>query len=243
MCHAGRPVEEDIAVQQRQLYLTDTYLDSVRTRVLRAGAGGEEHWVILSENIFHPQGGGQPRDRGTVDDVPAVPRRDPSDGLVVLDVAAIGREIRTGDEVTASIDIGLRRLHAALHTAGHVVDSLMRRLGYKYIANNHFPGQASVDYTLDTSVDKARLHEALTDGIAEAVMARLPVTAGERDGLRAVTIESLGTEPCGGTHVPHLGAIQGLRIRSIKTKGNRLRVGYDAAHLPVLPNRTAREAG
>lgn len=227
---------------QRQLYLTDTYLNSVRTRVIRARADGDGHSVILSENIFHPQGGGQPSDRGTVDDVPAVPRRDQSDGLIVLNVTA-EREMRPGDEVTASIDIELRKLHAALHTSGHLVDSLMRQLGYRYIANNHFPGQASVEYALDADIDKESLHQALTEGIAQAIAAQLPVTAGTRDGLRTITIESLGTEPCGGTHVPHLGALGNLRIRSIKAKGSRLRIGYDAAHVTGLPDRGSPRTG
>eukprot|EP00952_Eustigmatos_sp_NYUAD-ZCMA_P014624 56787-Eustigmatos_ZCMA.PRE.1 len=50
-----------------RLYLNDTYLftgDAAVVAVDDKGSTDEEVTVILSRSVFHPQGGGQPTDRG-----------------------------------------------------------------------------------------------------------------------------------------------------------------------------------
>ncbi|GAA2879080.1 alanyl-tRNA synthetase [Nonomuraea rubra] len=214
---------------QKQLYLSDTYLLDVVTQIVDADRSAP--WVTLNDNIFHPQGGGQPSDQGTVDGVNARPRR-AGDSVVVLDLDCAPEDApRVGDMVTVSIDPGLRRLHAALHTAGHLIDALARRFGLCHVGNSHFPGQARVEYLLDgREVAKEGLAEFLEEGIAAAIREELPVTSSSHEGQRAVTIRGLGTDLCGGTHVPHLGMLAEVTIRSIKAKSGRLRIGYDAAH-------------
>jgi Ser-tRNA(Ala) deacylase AlaX len=213
--------------------MADTYLGSVRTEVIAAGAGPDRPWVALADNIFHPQGGGQPSDKGTVNGIPVFPRRGDEGSEVVLDFSESEPGLHEGDAVTANIDMEARKQHAALHTAGHLIDAVMRQLGYRHVANNHYPGQARVEYLADSEVDKDWLAGVLSHRTAEAIAAGLRVTASSQDSIRLITIESMGSDPCGGTHVPDLLALQDLRIRSVKIKGNRLRVGYDAAHAPM----------
>ena len=220
---------------QQQLYLVDTYLMEHGTTV--AGSGRTEDgraWLALAENIFHPQGGGQPNDDGTVDGRAATPRRDEADRqLVVLDLGGEQAPPDPGSPVTARIDPAVRRLHAALHTAGHLVDAIVRPLGFEHAGNSHFPGQARVDYRVgDAQPDREELTARIDAQLAEAVAAALKVTSQVRDGLRTVSIDGLNTEPCGGTHVPDLGALQGVALRSIKIKAGVMKVGYTAEHRP-----------
>jgi Ser-tRNA(Ala) deacylase AlaX len=207
------------------LYLLDTYQAEITTAVIHAQPG----WVAVADNIFHPQGGGQPSDRGTVDGVAASPRWDDAGEAILLQLDG-DHAFRPEQNVTVRIDPELRKLHAALHTAGHLIDAIVRRMGYTHAANNHFPGQSRVEFRVDGDVDKTALTERLEAEIAAAVDKCLPVTAETTDGVRRITIDSLGTDPCGGTHVPHLGALRDVRVRSVKTKGGRLKVGYHAEH-------------
>jgi len=222
-------------VHQRQLYLEDTYLAAIATTVVAGGDLDGRPWVRLRDNIFHPQGGGQPADTGALGPWTARPRRDPEDpSWVVLDLHGPDGARPDASEVVTTIDLDLRCRHAALHTAGHVIDALMQRRGFRHVANNHFPGQARVEYDLQgQGFDPETLHVELTAGLEEAIAARLTVRAQVADGMRTVTIDGLGTEPCGGTHVPDLGRLAATAIRSLKVKGGRLRVGYTAEHVPL----------
>jgi Predicted metal-dependent hydrolases related to alanyl-tRNA synthetase HxxxH domain len=224
-------------ILQRHLYLSDTYLTRVVTTVTRVGRGAGGPWILLDDNIFHPQGGGQPSDRGTVDGIPAVPRREGGTDVVLELDCAEDRLPEPSAKVTAEIDADLRRLHAALHTAGHLIDALTRRrYGLRHAANSHFPGQSRIEFHLDgRELDRDGLAERLQEEIAEAIAARLAVTASAGAERRSVEIEGLGGDPCGGTHVPHLGLLRDVRIRSVKVKSGRLRIGYDAAHAEEPP--------
>ena len=52
-----------------------------------------------------------------------------------------------GQRVSTRVDRELRLRHAALHTAGHLVEAAGRDLGWELAGNNHFPGQARIEFT------------------------------------------------------------------------------------------------
>src|SRR4051794_34255676 len=60
---------------QRLTYLDDTYLTEVECLVVAVEPAGE---LRVDVCLFHPQGGGQPADRGWIDGVEVAPVRDPS---------------------------------------------------------------------------------------------------------------------------------------------------------------------
>jgi Ser-tRNA(Ala) deacylase AlaX len=225
---------------QHQLYLSHTYLGETVTTALDAGRGDDGRpWVALADNIFHPQGGGQPSDTGTVNGLPVRARRD-AGGLVVLDLLDEADE-RSADtrwadlpqdtKLNAGIDMEQRKLHAALHTAGHLLHAFVGALGYQHAGNSHFPGQARVDYRVEgAEVDREALTARIEEHFAQTVQAGLQVNAEVRDGVRIVSIEGLGGEPCGGTHVSDLSCLRSLSVRSVKVKGGLMKIGYTAAH-------------
>ncbi|MFE1770625.1 alanyl-tRNA synthetase [Streptomyces sp. NPDC059008] len=223
---------------QHNVYLTQTYTYEAKSRILSSASSAAGIRLALVDNIFHPQGGGQPSDRGWVDDIPASPVRDPESGWVYVDlVPESGNDdlgFSEGRVVTAAIDAEQRRLHAALHTAGHLVDALIRPFGVRHVGSNHFPGQARVEYELEgAEVDKQHLADSLREGVAKAIAQGLPISSGECDGRRTITIEGLATEFCGGTHVTDLSCLTDVSIRSVKIKSSRLKVGYEAVHVAL----------
>ncbi|MFC1421426.1 hypothetical protein [Streptacidiphilus cavernicola] len=273
---------------QHHLYLSDTYLDETTTTPLATGQAEDGRpWVALTDNIFHPQGGGQPNDTGTLNGHPVRIRRHAD--LVLLephdthhqphtdgqpdtsarcntngqhdtdhplatgwsdtnDPLGSGGRPETGDArqsgngrwagfptqgpMIARIDLETRKLHAALHTAGHLLDAYLGRHGFQHTGNSHFPGQARVDYNIgDHTVDRAALTEQLHTHFTHTIAAALKVTTQTHHGLRQVTIEDLDTQNCAGTHVTNLSALRDVSIRAIKVKAGLMKVGYTAAHI------------
>ncbi|MCF3136378.1 metal-dependent hydrolase [Streptomyces olivochromogenes] len=225
---------------QVNAYYEDTYEEQADTRVIAVGERDGAPWVALEHCLFHPQGGGQPADRGWVDDHEIVPVRDHETGLIVARAAgddplpAFGQ----GQRVKARIDLTTRTAHAALHTAGHLVEAAGRAQGWVLAANNHFPGQARIEFTaptpdarLDTPEGREAATEALRGAIAEAIERDLPVTAEyDAEGLRIIRLGDLHSAPCGGTHVRGLGDLDEVVLPTLKVKRGRIRVSYSAAH-------------
>nr|WP_254456077.1 hypothetical protein [Paeniglutamicibacter quisquiliarum] len=216
-------------------YYFDTYLFEADATVIAAGHDdGGEPWIAVSPNIFHPRGGGQMEDSGTVDGREvAVGRLD--DGLVVLTGAgkpAVGSMVRT------AVDADTRLLHAALHTAGHLLGFLGEERGWRHRGHSHFPGQARLDFHPESVAEDlvaAQARELVVGGIQERldalVATKAPVTSSlDEDGVRTVVIAGVSAEACGGTHVRDLGALRGARVLDAKVKRGALKVRYEATH-------------
>jgi Ser-tRNA(Ala) deacylase AlaX len=224
-------------IQQDQAYYGDTYLFEVEATVVAAGTDGDGAWAAVSPNIFHPKGGGQPSDEGTLNGVPVVPSRT-EDGLVVLTGGPELAPLTAGTAVGCSIDSGLRKLHAALHTAGHVLGHVGEARGWTSTGHSHYPGQARLDFSpegLEAEFATPELREQVRVELQEAldaVLARGGSVTAATDGAghRTVTIEGVNSEPCGGTHVARLEDLRDVRILELKVKRGALKVRYEAAH-------------
>ncbi|MEU2631495.1 metal-dependent hydrolase, partial [Kitasatospora sp. NPDC007106] len=217
-------------------YLDDTYLDQADTRVIAVGDRDGAPWAAVEHCLFHPQGGGQPADPGWLDDGEVVPVRDRESGLVVV-LAPEGGQLpllAVGQEVRARIDVQARMTHAALHTAGHLVEAAGRLQGWEMLSSNHFPGQARIEF--QAPQPDARLADpegreeataALRDAMAAAIADDLPVLARyEGEGRRVVHLDTLHCAPCGGTHVRSLGDLAEVALPTLKVKKGRIRVSY-----------------
>ncbi|WP_318205650.1 alanyl-tRNA synthetase [Streptomyces sp. SCL15-4] len=217
---------------QRHIYLKDTYRFTVTTRVVDAGSGELGYWLTLQDNIFHPQGGGQPSDVGTVDETAARPFKAPETDEHVVRLSC-ERPFTIGDEVTSAIDPEARRRHAALHTCGHVVDGFVRQLGFRHRVSNHFPGQARIEFDAGEGgkPDLQQLAATVEERTRQAIEADRKVYATEQGDRRIIGIDGLQEDPCGGTHVSSLGQLTGFSLRSVKIKGGVLKVGYVVEHV------------
>jgi Ser-tRNA(Ala) deacylase AlaX len=237
MVHSSAAVREGAQVGAD---LDDTYLEQVDTRVIAVGEKDGTPWAAVEHCLFHPQGGGQPADRGWLQDAEIVPVRDRESGLVVATAAAGSGlpALAVGERVRARIDREVRMLHAALHTAGHLVEAVGRTQGWEMAGSIHFPGQARIEFQAPPS--DARLadpegREEVTTVLRAAVTAAiaddLPVSARYLpDGRRVVHLDTLHSAPCGGTHVRSLGDLADVVLPTLKVKKGRIRVSYSATH-------------
>lgn len=225
---------------QRQYYY-NTQQDRLTTSVLAAGRDEKGFYLIPRSTIFHPQGGGQPADKGKVFfgktsfDVVGLSE----DGHAIkhyLNVNLVENLPEAGSEIAMQIDMLARDLFARLHSAGHLLSDVVSTIyphlqGYK---GNHFPGgQAFVLFRLregfegslpDKEEAKECIQSAMDDAIARGVAME---TINPHDGeVRKMAIEGHSPVPCGGTHLSNTSDIVSFEIRSIRNKKGEMKVGY-----------------
>ncbi|KAI0474064.1 ThrRS/AlaRS common domain-containing protein [Xylariaceae sp. FL0804] len=130
-------------------------------RSLFKQARDDDHVVVTQETVFHPQGGGQPSDVGTMQHpdgasfhVSMVKMNAISQGEVLHfgKFAAESSLFKAGDLVHQTIDEEKRRLYSRYHTAGHVLGAAVRHLLEKEVDNfdelkaSHFPDSAACEF-------------------------------------------------------------------------------------------------
>ncbi len=233
------------------LYLDDMTAETCTAIVRACHDEGGKTIVVLDQTIFYPQGGGQPFDKGTIKNDTAL--------FHVHEVRffeGIAKHIgffengffKPSDKVTCIIDKERRLLMSRLHSAGHVIDIAVGKLGYDWLPGKafHFPEGPYVEYSFPAAaaLDKEALKQTLEGACNEIInqnmqmsVQRMPkeqlatVCKHVPDYIptdkpsRVVMFGSFGC-PCGGTHVNSLAEIGKIVIRKIKIDGTTIRVSY-----------------
>lgn len=236
-----------------RLDLEDATLTTADATVLRSGIEG----VVLDRSPFYPRAGGQPGDSGMLEwpggRTPITEARKGENGDV-LHVPADGAPLPpVGAPVAATLDAPRRLLHMRMHTALHLLCSLLPGAAVT-------GGQVGADRSrLDLDLASAPDNNALEQGFAALVDADHPVTTewvdesvldtnpglvrtlsvqpprgtGRLRLVRIGTVDSLvDLQPCGGTHVAHTGQVGRVRVLKIENKGRqnrRIAIGLEDA--------------
>jgi misacylated tRNA(Ala) deacylase len=230
----------------QELFREDAYTTECTTVVKKVN---EQGGIILAATVFYPSGGGQPGDCGTLTVEGSDPARiattiiDRDTGEIVH-VPEEGQALPPplGAKVTARIDWGRRHRLMRMHTAMHLLCSVVP---CGVTGGQVGEEKSRLDFdTGDYQADK----EALTEALNVLVEADHPVgsrwiTDGELDAqpdlvrtmsvqpprgsgkIRLIDIGSgaVDIQPCGGTHVARTGEIGRLRISKVENKGKRNR--------------------
>lgn len=237
-------------METKLIYLEDMNTTICEAQVVSIEKQEEKDVVFLNQTIFYPQGGGQPFDMGIISNLEKkfiVEEVRFNDGMVHHIGSFDGEVFIQGESVTCSIDSERRHVHSRIHSAGHVVDLAVKRLGLKWVPGKgyHFPNGPYIEYRgslkgLDIEKFKIELESACNKIIGEDITTKVLFVQKEEmkkvcdfvpDFIpqdkpgRVVMFGNFGI-PCGGTHVSNLKEIEKMTIRKIKQEGENIRVGY-----------------
>ncbi|CAI2377322.1 unnamed protein product [Moneuplotes crassus] len=240
-------------------YETDSYLFESTGKVLQVNQlDSGKYEVIVDRTIFHPQGGGQPNDEGVIksDDAEFTVEDIKLNGDYISHIGVFseqGQTFEQDQEVSQVINEELRRKYARTHSAGHLIDMAMDKVGFGHLEPGkgyHFPKGAYVEYIGVVEADKRDqlkqdLNAAIKDIIdnmreedssvakvhsyeeAKEVLGCIPPYLPEGKNVRIVKLcEDDKGCPCGGTHVKHIKDIEGIEVSKIQKKKKNTRVSY-----------------
>jgi alanyl-tRNA synthetase len=222
-----------------RLYDQDAYLRTFTATVVERLLIDNRIAVVLDRTAFYPTGGGQPFDRGKLNQstvVDVVER--PEDGALIHFLAEEVWE----DEVRGEIDWPRRFDHMQQHTGQHVLSqAFVHAAGAQTVAFHLGQDAVTIDLnkpdlapalieraeTLANEVVWRNLavRTALVDAAQlQALGARVPPDA--RLPLRLIEIEGFDRQACSGTHVLRTGEIGLIKLVRIDRRGAELRVEF-----------------
>lgn len=222
-----------------QLFREDAYSKACEAIVTGSGDAA----ITLDRTIFYPLGGGQPGDTGEI-------KWDGGSARIVDTCYGEDGDIHhltdegtalpaAGTPVTATLDWDRRYLHMRMHTALHLLGSVLQ---YGVTGGNISATKSRLDFDMEDPVNK----EQVTADLQALVAANQPVThrwitAAELEAqpelvrtmsvqppkgagqVRLLEIENIDLQPCGGTHLKSTGEVGSIRVGKVEKKGKRNR--------------------
>ncbi|MBX6376391.1 MAG: alanyl-tRNA editing protein [Acetobacteraceae bacterium] len=231
------------------IFRADPHARECVARVLAARPEG----VVLDRTVFYAQGGGQPGDQGTLrwdGGEMAVANAVKGPEETILHLPAPGAPLPpVGAEVAAAIDWPRRHRLMRMHTALHLLCSLIPGAGVT--GGQVGPDRSRLDFDLpeppakdwlterlnaliaaDHPVGERWIEEAELDanpGLVRTLSVKPPRGAGR---VRLVRIgpedAPVDLQPCGGTHVRSTGEIGRVEVTKMESKGRQNRRVYVA---------------
>lgn len=230
------------AVQSTErTYYRDTYLETLDVKVLSIGNDELGNYLIFDKTLFHPQGGGQPDDKGWIEAgenkfevVKLVAPRDPNENPYVIRHYFSSQPnweaiLRINSTVKQKINMETRLLNARYHSGGHILSNAVNTL-YPQIdgcRGNHINGQAFVLFEGPLPADLQKLKADVLQLAQKIINDDLPLHNGWNTNPRTIQFGTLKAYPCGGTHVGSTSQIGTILIRNIKNEKGSLKIGYD----------------
>jgi alanyl-tRNA synthetase len=226
-------------VLTEKLYYQDPYLrEFTATIISKTPLADGQYAVVLDRTAFYPEGGGQPCDMGTMNEI-AVLNVQTRDGKILHTVAG-----DPGDGSAAcQVDWQRRFDHMQQHTGEHILSGIFLS---KFQAKNVGFHLTAVTCQIDVTLPAFSLEQAyaVEEAANAVIFGNRPIDARfvenadlssyslrkepgpEFEQIRLVSIDDCDCCPCGGTHVTHTGEVGLLKIRGWEKRKNNIRVEF-----------------
>lgn len=226
-----------------QLYYTDPQLTQFEARVLKQKPEGDRWIVILDRTAFYPEGGGQPADRGMLNDLPVVDVQKKGQEICHYLAKPLGEsESVEGTTVEGTIDWERRFEFMQQHTGQHIISaSLIEAAGYPtisaYLGERYTAVEIDCDDIQEQEIESAEAlanHQVnrnlpvqihwISPQEAERYRLRKPPPDVER--LRIIQIEGFDAAACAGIHVTTTGEVGLIKYDGLEKIRGRLRLHW-----------------
>ena len=237
-----------------RLYYADSYLRTFEAEVIERLDLNGQPTVVLNRSAFYPEGGGQPSDRGTLNQTPVIDVIERESDRAVLHVLAAPLD---ADHVTGVINNTRRFDLMQQHTGQHILSEAFIKAADAWTVSFHLnpdPNEGALTIDLNTTKLTPALIDRAEDFANQIVwenrpvsarfvtndeLARLPLRRPPKvDGpIRIVEVQGFDWSACGGTHVARSGEVGLIKIIKVERRGNESRVEFRCGHRTLIDYR------
>lgn len=238
-------------------YLTDTYLFKGNAKLLSIGNDEKGFYVIFDKTIFYPQGGGQESDIGYITIFTS------NGSGIIKEIQSVrfqnGDVIHYGQfenmstllncNIEMSVNKEVRFRNAKLHTAGHLIASIVENMniglrakkGFHFLTGSYIGFETIENKKFDRTKVLQELNEHLFKEIVnnnlvvseiltleelKRICDYVPSYLPKDKPLRVVTIKNYPPIPCGGTHIKYLSELKQVTATKMKLKKGEFKISY-----------------
>ena len=218
-----------------ELYYQDAYCRIFNSEVLSCSEGKHGYEIVLKETAFYPEGGGQPGDHGTLNEVKVTDTRRKNGAIVHI----TDMPLEAGTAVLGVINWNRRFDLMQQHSGEHIFSGIVHQLfGYENIGFHLGDVTITLDFSGPLSWDDLQTVETKANEIIyrnEPIEITCPSaeklshleyrSKKELEGLvRIVTIPDADVCACCGTHVKQTGEIGLIKVLSCSGRKEGTRV-------------------
>ena len=213
--------------ETRKLYYEDVYQKEFAAEVLECRETDRGYEVVLDQTAFYPEGGGQPCDLGTLNEISVVDVQEKGSEIVHY----TEKPLETGSKVTGKIDWARRFDLMQQHSGEHIVSGLVHEAyGYDNVGFHMSSDVITVDLSgVLTEAQLAEIEAETNRKIWEN--SEVEITYPSREELdkldyrskkeltgqvRLVRFPGSDLCACCGTHVTHTGEIGAVKILTVE---------------------------
>lgn len=231
------------------LYDEDPYRKDCSAHIIRIDQCENHPAIVLDQTIFHPQGGGQPGDKGKL--------VYGKEECVIIDTKKIGNEVfhlfegncpEVGTKVKAIIDWEFRYAHMVAHTAEHIFfralyNATNEKARVEKIDLAPFGGKLFVksDHITPEILKKAtiKINELIMKNKSVSVAfstketlfedfprARVKLDRIKSDTVRLIVVDSFDVAACSGAHLNNTREIRFFSISKVNITGNTTIISF-----------------
>ena len=238
--------------EMNELFYRDEYAQEFDAEVISCQKGKKGYEVVLSDTAFYPEGGGQPADRGTLEQVNVLDvKRRNGEILHITDAP-----LEPGMTVHGVLDWERRFDHMQQHSGEHILSGVVHaQFGYDNVGFHMNDEVVTVDFNGPITWEEAmELEDKVNAYIWTDAESRELYPSEEelkamdyrskielKGKVRLVEYPGADLCACCGTHVAHTGEIGLMKILSVSRHkdgvrmemlfGGRAMKDYDRKHL------------
>lgn len=225
----------------KRLYYDNAYTTRFEANIVERVREDGQTAVILDQTYFYPTSGGQPCDKGTLNNIPVynVTVRESDEAILHwLDTTKLWE-----DKVAGHVNWARRFDHMQQHTGQHILSQAFIQIAQAETVGFHLsdnsltidlhtnqlsPAQVEeTEYLANQIVWQNRPIHIRSVTLAQAQKLALRKLPPVRQGnLRLIEIENFDLTACGGTHVSQTGAVGMIKILKLERQNNQLRVEF-----------------
>jgi alanyl-tRNA synthetase len=223
-----------------RLYYEDSYLKEFRAKVIKKIKIDNQPAVVLDETAFYPTSGGQPYDKGVIQDVSVVEVVEEDDEIVHILKKELKEKINS--EVVGKIDWKRRFDHMQQHSGQHILSAAFEKLWNADTVSFYLGDEiCTLDIMKDNiTSEEVKKAEILSNNIVlenksikvyfmdqeranELNLRKIPPQKGD---IRIVEIKDFDICACCGTHCGTTGEVGLIKILKWEKRGVKIRLDF-----------------
>jgi len=225
----------------KRLYYQDSYLKEFEAQILKKIKIGNQPAVILDRTAFYPTSGGQPFDKGVIQDTPVVEVVEEGEEIIHILKEEIKEDINS--EVVGRIDWERRFDHMQQHSGQHILSgALMELWGIETVSFHLGEEVCTLDIVkeklTEEEIEKAEkcANEIIfnnrpvkcyfVEGEEEVKRLNLRKMPDRKGKIRIIEVEDFDLSACGGTHCRATGEVGLIKVTKWEKRGEKIRLEF-----------------